>query len=95
MKEKFRKKSKCFGWKILLSSCSLVGLYVNLQVKVTGKKRKFSEYFSGGGLCLTHVGAPCCETWLKFEVKDFRCSEKKMFGSWVTPLVGRHVVNET
>ena len=36
----------------------------------------------------------CCEPWLKFEVKDFRCSEKKMFGSWVTPLVGRHVVNE-
>jgi hypothetical protein len=34
--------------------------------------------------------------------KEFRCSEgekkkvkvKKMFGSWVTPLVGRHVVNE-
>ncbi len=41
LKEKFReKKSKCFGgWKFfLLSSCSLVGLYVNLQVKVTGKK---------------------------------------------------------
>ncbi len=27
-------------------------------------------------------------------VKGFRCSEKKMFWSWVTPLVGRHVVNE-
>jgi len=40
----------------------------------------------------------CCEPWLKFEVKDFRCSKrlklKKMFGLWVTPLVGRHVVNE-
>ncbi len=22
---------------------------------------KFSKYFSGRGLCLTHVGAPCCE----------------------------------
>ena len=39
MKEKFRrKKSKCFGWKFLLSSCSLVGFYVSLQVKFTGKK---------------------------------------------------------
>ncbi len=27
-------------WKILLSSCSLVGLYVNLQVKVTRKKNE-------------------------------------------------------
>ncbi len=38
------KKSKCFflnensKWRILLSSYSLVGLYVNLQVKVTEKK---------------------------------------------------------
>jgi len=32
------KKSKCFGVEILLSSCSLVGLYVNLQVKVMEKK---------------------------------------------------------
>ncbi len=42
LKEKFRKKkSKCF-WveikvKVLLNSCSLVGLYVNLQVKVMEK----------------------------------------------------------
>jgi hypothetical protein len=35
--------------------------------------------------------ASCCETWQKFKVEVFRCSEKKMFGSWVTPLVGRHV----
>ncbi len=32
------------------------------------KMIKFSKYFWGQGLCLTHVGAPCCETWLKFEV---------------------------
>ncbi len=44
--------------------------------------------------------APCCETWLKFEVKVFTLQgkkmnlRKKMFGSWVTPLVGRHVVND-
>ncbi len=31
----------------MLSSCSLVGLYVNLQVKVTEEKKKNSEYFSG------------------------------------------------
>ncbi len=37
LKEKFREKKSVFlgenlKWKILLSSCSLVGLYVNLQV---------------------------------------------------------------
>ncbi len=40
--------------------------------------------------------APCCETWLKFEIAEWKKKKKrkKMFGSWVTPLVGRHVVNE-
>jgi hypothetical protein len=33
------KKIKVFWVEILLSSCSLVGLYVRLQVKVTGKKK--------------------------------------------------------
>ncbi len=33
--------------KILLSSCSLVGLYVNLQVKVTKKKKKIFRVFFG------------------------------------------------
>ncbi len=41
-KEWKRKKKdfweKMFGWNFLLSSCSLVRLYVNLQVKVTEKK---------------------------------------------------------
>ncbi len=64
---------KMFGWKFfLLSSCSLVRLYVNLQVKVTEKKWKFSKYFAGRGLCLTHVGAPCCETWLKLEIAGIK-----------------------
>ncbi len=54
---------------------------------------------AGVGVEPNLVCTPCCKTWLKFEVKDFRCREKKnelkkMFGSWVTPLVGRHVVNE-
>ncbi len=75
------RKKKVLGedvWvEFLLSSCSL-RLYVNLQVEVTEKKKwKFSKYFAGRGLCLTHVGAPCCETWLKFEVKVLRCREKK------------------
>ena len=34
-------------WKILLSSCSLVGLYVRLQVKVAGKKMKIFKVFFG------------------------------------------------
>ncbi len=34
-KKKFLGES--LKWKILLSSCSLVGLYVNLQVRVTEK----------------------------------------------------------
>ena len=40
MKEREKKKfgEKMFGWNFLLSSCSLVRLYVNLQVKVTEKK---------------------------------------------------------
>jgi hypothetical protein len=29
----------------------------------TGEKK--SKCFSGRGLCLTHVGAPCCKTWLE------------------------------
>ena len=52
--------------------------------------------FSGRGLCLTHVGAPCCETWLKFEVaiakKILKIRDFYLLGSY--PLVGRHVVNE-
>ena len=52
----------------------------------------------GRGLCLTRVWAPCCETWLKIWKLKILCSEKKkklklkkMFGSWVTLLVGHHV----
>ena len=48
--ERKRKKrfwETMFGWNFLLSSCSLVRLYVNLQVKVTEKKKwKFSKYFA-------------------------------------------------
>jgi hypothetical protein len=53
---------------------------------------------AGVGLEPNHVWAPCCKTWLKFEIKAFRCRKKlklkKMFRSWMSPLVGRHVVNE-
>ncbi len=98
LKEKFRgrKKSKWFGVEILLSSCSLVGLYVNLQVKVIGKKMKVFKVYFGWvlevkvaillkkvklkemlSLGCTLSWASCCETWLKFEIKVYRCGEKK------------------
>ena len=64
---------------ILLSSCSLVRLYVCffLQVKVTEKKnRNFSKCFSE-----------------RFEIEGcWKILKLKMFGSCVSPLVGRHVV---
>ncbi len=51
---------------------------------------------AGVGLEPNHVWAPCCETWLKFEIEALHCRKKlklkKMFGSWMSPLVGRHVV---
>ncbi len=52
-KKSSRKKNQSFlggnlKWKILLGSCSLVGLCVNLQVKVTGKKMvKIFKVFFG------------------------------------------------
>ena len=50
-------------------------------------------------MCLTHVGAPCCETWLKFGIEALRLQEnfkveKKNVRVVGVPLVGRHVVNE-
>ncbi len=58
-----------------------------------------TKIIAGVGFEPNHVWAPCCETWLIFEIEALRCRKekvkvKKMFGSWVTPLVGRHVVNE-
>ncbi len=50
--KKMEEKKKILGRDVwveffLLSSCSLVRLYVNLQVKVTEKKKwKFSKYFA-------------------------------------------------
>ncbi len=77
LKEKFRREKK--KWvEILLSSCSLVGLFMLiLQVKVTEKKWKFSKYFSVKYLKL------------KIFVAGKKVKVKKMFGSWVTLLVGR------
>ncbi len=54
LKEKFRKKNqRVLGgnlkWKVLLSSCSLVGLYVRLQVKVMGENdENFQSIFRVG-----------------------------------------------
>ncbi len=65
-------------------------------MRVLGEKK-----IAGVGLEPNHVWAPCCETWLKekvrklkFCVAEKKLKLKKMFGSWVSPLVGRHVVNE-
>jgi hypothetical protein len=55
---------------------------------------------AGVGLEPNHVWAPCCETWLKFIIliyceKECFANYKEKFWVWVTPLVGRHVVNES
>ncbi len=53
LKEKFReKKSKCFGWKFKVKDFAkfvftVRGFYINLQVKITGKKMKIFKVFSG------------------------------------------------
>jgi len=46
--------------------------------------------------------ASCCKTWLRekkmegeFAIAERERIEKEMFGLWVTPLVGRHVVNDS
>ncbi len=76
LKEKFQeKKSKCFGVEILLSSCSLAELYVNLQVKIT--ERKMLKIFK------------VCSGWV-FEVLNLRFALgnlklKKMLGLWMSP----------
>ncbi len=77
--------------------------------KLRGKNGNFSKCFSVECLKLKLRFAKTGKSWLgvlliekiqshelKFGVKDFRCSKrkvkvKKMFGLWVTPLVGRHV----
>ncbi len=67
------KKSKCFldenlKCKILLSSCSLVGLYVNLQVEVMEKKMmKIFRVFFGS----------------VFEVKSCDCKENLKSGIFI------------
>ncbi len=63
LREKFRKNQSVLGGSFLLSSCSLVGLYVSLQVKVTEKKN--SEYFSGECLKLK------LRLQRKFKIRDF------------------------
>jgi len=54
-KEKKRFWEKMFGWNFLLSSCSLVRLYVNLQVKVTEKKNGNFQSILQVGVCALHT----------------------------------------
>ena len=53
VRKKNERKKKVLGedvWvEFLLSSCSLVRLYVNLQVKVTEKKMEIFKVFCGSG----------------------------------------------
>ncbi len=58
---------------------------------VLGKKKKdFSKFVPTSWVL-------CCKTWLRYlQVKvaiaeKIKVREKKCFGLWVTPLVGRHV----
>ncbi len=58
-----------FWVEILLSSCSLVGLYVNLQVKVTEKKDENFQSIFRVGVCALHtLGRHVVKHGLKFEV---------------------------
>ncbi len=65
----------------MLSSCSLVGLYVNLQVKVT---EKFDENFQSIFRVVFFL-----KLKLRFAEKG---KVKKNVGVVDVPLVGRHVV---
>ncbi len=90
LKEKFRKKkSKCLRWKLKLKlrkkeKKKIIGRNVDWEVqshglilkdKIAVAERKKNQGFIFTGFVPTGW-APCCETWLKFEVKDFHCSKK-------------------
>ncbi len=48
--------------------------WANWKVKV--KIAVGDKMIAGVGLEPNHVWAPCCKTWLKFEIKAFRCKKK-------------------
>ncbi len=77
-----REKIKVFFWmKILLSSCSLIGFYVSLQVKFTEKNdENFQSIFQVNVLKLKVR----LQRKFKKKIRDFY-----LLGSY--PLVGRHV----
>ncbi len=69
------------------------------ELKLRKNLMKIFKVFFGSGFVPTHVGAPCCRTWQKFEIGNLRCREnlklkKKNVRVVDVPLVGRHVVNE-
>ncbi len=69
-----------------------VKIFVAVKVKVERKKMF--------GSLVTFSWALCCEALLKKKLKFYVTGEKndlrkKMSGLWVTPLVGRHVVNDS
>ncbi len=54
-RERKKMGGKMFGWNFLLSSCSLVRLYVNLQVKVAEKKNGNFQSILRVGVCALHT----------------------------------------
>jgi len=73
-------------------------MFVFLRVKVTEKKKKFSKCFSERFeiegcwkilklknvrvVCFPVSWAPCCKTWLKFEIKFASVGDKKMIACY-------------
>jgi hypothetical protein len=71
-----------------------VGLKLKLRFAEKGKVKIIvgNKMIAGVGLEPNHVWSPCCEPWLRFEIKVFRCRKKlklglrkKMLGSWMSP----------
>jgi hypothetical protein len=50
---------------------------LKLQFAKKDKITVGNKMIAGVGLEPNHVWAPCCETWLEFEIEALRCREKK------------------
>ncbi len=65
------------------------GSVFKLKLRFAEKGKVKITVIAGVGLEPNHVWAPCCKTWLKFEIKAFRCKKKlklkEMLGSWMSP----------
>ncbi len=66
---------KVTGKKMMKIFKVFFGWVFKVKVAILLRKIKLEKKCWGCGCPLSW--APCCETWLKFEVKGFRCSKKK------------------